>query len=163
MIYSFQMIFMRREQIMDNMIDLKTDNSISLIHYELQTPFVNLGEDLIFSFTLQNTSLVPVRLDIRYKLELPNGNGGWRRHSYKISNRKCPVGFLLYNRAHTISADSVPGSAMAPNLPLQDLSRDHTILLFREHTDAAPSALPCRLHILVNGQVLKTDSFNLCL
>lgn len=135
---------------MDKIIDLRTDDSISLIHYKLQTPFVNLGEDLIFSFTLQNTSEKPVPVDIRYRIECPDGKG-WRYRTYKISSRKCPVGFLLYNRSHTLFPDSI----FINPVPASSMEIDDT--------GAVSHRLPCRLHILVNGQVLKTWDFELCL
>lgn len=150
---------------MSNIIDLKTDNSISLIHFELQTPSVNLGEDLVFSFTLQNTSDAPIRLNIRYEIDCPDGKGGWRRHSYKISNRKCPVGFLLYNRNHTILEDSVSKAAELPAHTSQESAPTDSpsVLLFSGNPETDSLRLPCRLHILINGQVLRTEGFELCL
>ncbi len=150
---------------MSNIIDLKTDNSISLIHFELQTPSVNLGEDLVFSFTLQNTSDAPIRLNIRYEIDCPDGKGGWRRHSYKISNRKCPVGFLLYNRNHTILEDSVSKAAALPAHTSQENAPTDSpsVLLFSRNSETDSLRLPCRLHILINGRVLRTEGFELCL
>lgn len=133
---------------MDNIISLKTDNSVSMIHFELKTPEVRPGEELSFTFTLQNTSDSPVRLNVRYEIDFPAEDGGRVCHIYRISSRKCPVGFLLYNHTHMIPKDFIRAEDAA--------SKDTDILTF-----PGSRILPCRLHILVNGQILQSADFRI--
>lgn len=117
---------------MENIIDLDIRNSISMTHLEILKTEVGSGEDLLFTFTLQNISNRNVRLDIRYEVVHPEPDGRVITRLYRISNRKCPTGFLQYNRRHTIYPDT-------------------------RHPRSVP--IPCELKIVVNGKRLGSAAF----
>lgn len=117
---------------MGNIIDLDISNSISMTHFDLLTTEVGAEEDLRFTFTLQNTSGRNVLLDIRYEIVHPEPDGEKISRLYRISTRRCPAGFLLYNRRHTIY----------PN---------------KQHPCSVP--IPCELRIIVNGKRLGGGEF----
>ncbi len=131
---------------MNDVIDLKIYDSISLIHFELKTPLVALGEELEFTFTLQNVSDAPMHLDIRYQLDSTDAHGTQTIRTYKISSKKCPVGFLLYNHSHTLLEDSI--------LVDNSTSVSSKLAFF-----PGTRTIPCVLHILVNGQILHSTDF----
>ncbi len=135
---------------MNNIIDLNVASSISMVHFAIRTPRVRMGEELSFTFTLRNTSDTPKRLDIRYEIEQEDAAGRLVRHPYRISNRKCPVGFLLYNHSHKIWEDSI--------LTDSKMLDDPSLLLFPGAHD-----IPCKLRILVNGQFLQEEAFTVVL
>ena len=117
---------------MGNIIDLDISNSISMTHFEILTTEVGSEEDLRFTFTLQNVSDRNIRLDIRYEIVHPEPDGRKVARLYRISNRKCPTGFLQYNRHHTINPDI-------------------------RHPRFVP--IPCELRIVVNGKRLGSAEF----
>lgn len=141
---------------MSNVIDLDIRDCVSMIHFEILTPQVAFGEELSFTFTLQNISEQPVRLDIRYEITHPDKNGRPLRRMYKISNRKCPVGFLLYNHSHTILEDSIPADGLMLGAD-STASRSNPHPYFAAAACAAP--IPCELAIVVNGIRQKSGEF----
>lgn len=118
---------------MSNIIELNISNSLSVIHLEVLSPRLREGEELEFTFTLQNTADTPLRADIRYEIGCPAENGGMEYRLYKMSNRICPSGFLLFNRTHTMLSES--GLTLRPGV--------------------------CELRIVVNGRRLETAFFTM--
>lgn len=117
---------------MTKIIDLNINDSISVIHLEVLTPQVAIGESVSFTFTLQNTADTPLRIDIRYEIGYST-NGGVKEYKlYRMSNRICPPGFLLFNRRQ-----------------LLELPPEHEI---------CPGI--CELRIVVNGKRLKSAYFD---
>lgn len=132
----------RKGRYMSNVIDLDIRDSVSMIHFEILTPQVAFGDELSFTFTLQNISEQPVRLDIRYEITHPDRDGRPVRRMYKISNRKCPMGFLLYNHSHTILEDSLPADRRMLGEAVRETMSDRSV---------SHIAVPCELGIVVNG------------
>ena len=113
-------------------IDLDISSSISMTHFEILTTEVGSEEDLRFTFTLQNISNRTIRLDIRYEIIHPEPDGRKVACLYRISSLRCPTGFLLYNRRHTI----YPNRMLPRSVPF-----------------------PCELSIVVNGIRLGSAAF----
>lgn len=135
---------------MKNIIPLGTDAAVTMTHFELKTSQVKPGDELAFTFTLQNSAQTPVHLDIRYELLFPARDGAFSSRTYQIADRKCPAGFLLYNQTLPITEDILPSKEAA--------NEDAAILLF-----PGVHPLSCRLRILVNGLSLGEAPFQFLL
>ncbi len=125
-----------------------TDGSIALTHFELQTPCVSPKEELAFTFTLRNSAAEAKPVDIRYQIAFPDASGEQRLHTYKISDRICPVGFLFYNRKHALEQE-LPACASSPSDDLLYFPGAHKF--------------PGILRLLVNGDILQETEFQIVL
>ena len=120
---------------MTKIIDLNTNDSISVIHLEVLTPQVTIGENMAFTFTLQNTAETPLRVYIRYEIGYCTCDGAREYKLYKMSSRICPPGFLLFNRRQLLELPS--GHELCPGI--------------------------CELRIVINGKRLKSVHFDMVL
>lgn len=116
---------------MTNIIDLNTNDRISVIHLEVLTPQVAIDETMSFTFTLQNDCDTPIRIDIRYEIGYCTLGGTKEYKLYRLSNRICPPGFLLFNRRQLIQLP--PGHEIYPGI--------------------------CDIRIVINGKRLKSAYF----
>src|SRR5690606_15699451 len=55
--------------------------------FTIHTPQVANGEDLLFSFTIENTAFEPIFVRLEYGMDFLRQNGSWSRKVFKISER----------------------------------------------------------------------------
>lgn len=117
---------------MSDIIEFSSQDSVSVIHLEILTPIITIGDNLEFTFTLQNTGNFPVRTAIQYEIICQTAGGDRLKQIYNFSNRLFSKGFLLFHQTQRLDFD--------PSL---------TILPGRQ-----------QLSILINGNHLKTAFFD---
>jgi 3-methyladenine DNA glycosylase AlkC len=67
---------------------------------------VEIGESLVFSFTIKNRSENPPKHRIGYALGLPGANGKTNVKKVRISERSCPPGNTVIERKHPMTNTS---------------------------------------------------------
>lgn len=97
-----------KEYDMSNIVDFYTPNSFSVIYLEILTPRILIGDNLEFTFTLENISEHSQLADIWYEITYHSADGTAYNKRYPISSRKCPKGFLLFHRELEMAPQEFP-------------------------------------------------------
>ena len=78
-------------------------DEIDLQHFKVESPTVNFGENLLFSFQLQNTQEKVLLVRIEYGIYFKKASGRLARKVFKISEKKIPaLGVFDCSKSHSI-------------------------------------------------------------
>ena len=92
--------------------------SLSMIHFQILNPRIYCGENLDFTFTIENSSSHSVIVSLDYELSYSESGGSLVCRKFPISSGKCPVGYMLYNYSHVPASSIFYGYPVTPPVPV---------------------------------------------
>ncbi len=92
--------------------------SLSMIHFQILNPRIYCGENLDFTFTIENSSSHSVIVSLDYELSYSESDGSMICQRFPISSGKCPVGYMLYNYSHVPGSSRFAGYSTPAEVPV---------------------------------------------